>query len=312
MGESRPTLPRVLPKIADRVRVGTAGWSYPDWEGIVYPSPAPTRFDRLAWMARFTDIVEINATFYRAARRRDAASWVERVGHNPRFRFCAKLERVFTHETQREERSSERVFKDGLAPVAESGRLAALLVQFPYSFRNNRESRERLSRILTRFGEYPLAVELRHRSWITTDILAFLSARGVVLAGIDQPQVGQSVGPSLPLTGSFFYTRFHGRNTANWFRRGAGRDARYDYLYAAEEIGPWIERIGSAARQDVEGIVITNNHYRGQAAVNAVEIRQALAASPVPAPPSLIRTYPRLEKVARPLPEPGGGERRLF
>ena len=114
------------------------------------------------------------------------------------------------------------------------------------------------------------------------------------------------------MTGSLFYARFHGRNQADWFRKGAGRDARYDYLYSAEELAPWLGLIRSAARQNVRGIVIANNHYRGQAAVNAVEIRRALADAPVPAPPSRIRAHPRLEKGTCPLPERGPRERRLF
>jgi uncharacterized protein YecE (DUF72 family) len=309
-----PTLPRPTPVDPSQVRTGLAGWSYPDWEGIVYPADAPRRFDRLEWVARFVDVVEINSTFYRAPRRRDAAGWVQRVGSHPCFRFCAKLERVFTHDPRLQTAESERRFKDGIAPLAEGGLLYALLVQYPYSFHNTKENRRRLAQTLTRFGEFRLAVELRHRSWLASDILAFLSARGVALVGIDQPQVGQPVPASLPLTAPFFYVRLHGRNAAEWFRPGAGRDARYDYLYGPAELAPWIARIREAAGPEsaAEGVVIANNHFRGQAAANAVEIRGALTAGEVPAPAGLIRTYPRLSGSATPLPPPGGTTGQLF
>jgi uncharacterized protein YecE (DUF72 family) len=309
-----PALSRPEPVDPGQVRAGLAGWSYPDWEGIVYPPGAPRGFDRLEWVARFADVVEINSTFYRAPRRRDAAGWASRVAAHTRFRFCAKLERVFTHEPGLGTTDSERRFKEGIAPLADSGLLYALLVQYPYSFHNTGENRRRLARTLTRFGEYRLAVELRHRSWITSDILAFLSARGVALAGIDQPQVGQPVPASLPLTAPFFYVRLHGRNAADWFRPGAGRDARYDYLYEPAELAPWIKRIREAALSEsaAEGVVIANNHFRGQAAANAVEIRSALSGRKVPAPAELMAAYPRLSDSATPLPAPGGTSGRLF
>jgi uncharacterized protein YecE (DUF72 family) len=263
-------------------------------------------------MARFLDVVEINATFYRAARPADARAWVAATAHHPRFRFCAKLEQVFTHRPGPAPPGAESRFKAGIAPLVEAGRLAALLVQFPYSFKNTGSNRRHLAQVLTQFGDYRLAVELRHRTWLSADFLAFLGARGVAFVGIDQPQVGQPVPPSLPLTAAFFYARFHGRNVANWFRPGAGRDARYDYLYPPAELTPWVDRIRQAAAANVEGVVIANNHFRGQAVVNAVEIRSALATGKTQAPADLLRAYPRLEAVATPLPQPEGITPRLL
>ena len=194
------------------MRVGLAGWSYRDWQGIVYPAPAGRGFDRLDWIARFTDLVEINATFYRAARPRDAERWARTVERYPDFRFTAKLEKIFTHDAEGAGDAAERRYRDGLAPLVESGRLAAVLIQFPYSFHNIAANRRRLARLLNRFSDYPLTVEFRHRGWLTADLLAFLASRQVTLAGVDQPAVGQSVPPSLPLTGPFFYIRLHGRH----------------------------------------------------------------------------------------------------
>ncbi|MFQ5767853.1 MAG: DUF72 domain-containing protein [Acidobacteriota bacterium] len=284
------------------IMVGTAGWAYSDWEGIVYPEGSRSSLDRLAWMARFVDIMEINSTFYRAPRPGDVRSWVDRVKHRPGFRFSAKLERVFTHLSDPPPAGAETRFKKGIEPLAAAGRLAALLVQFPISFKNQPENRRRLARLLARFSEYPLAVEIRDRGWLDSRFMEFLTARGVALAGIDQPQIGASVGPSLPRTASFFYVRLHGRNSANWFRQEAGRDARYDYLYSPRELDPWLGWMKEAAAAGTPGVVIANNHYRGQAAVNAVEIRAALRKRKVKAPAPLIRTFPHLADVAESLP----------
>ena len=294
-----------------RVRVGLAGWSYQDWQGIVYP-PAADAGNHLEWIARFTDMVEINSTFYRPARARDAERWVRVVEPHENFRFTAKLDRVFTHQAADPGEEAERRYRDGLAPLAHAGRLAAVLLQFPYSFHNTSANRSRLARLLNRFGDYPLVVEWRHRSWQTPEMLAFLTARRVTLAGLDQPLLGLSIQPSLPLTGPFFYIRLHGRNTADWFRSEAGRDARYNYLYEPGELAPWVTRIRQAAAENLPGMVVANNHYRGQAAANVVEIRSALAGRKVPAPPDLIRTYPRLAAGASPLTLPGISSGRLF
>ena len=82
------------------VRVGPAGWSYKDWNGVVYPKPAPRGFDPLAYLAQYFDALEINSTFYRPQPAPVTHAWVERVAHNPRFRFTAKLLRRFTQRTQ--------------------------------------------------------------------------------------------------------------------------------------------------------------------------------------------------------------------
>ena len=90
------------------------------------------------------------------------------------------------------------------------------------------------------------------------------------------------------------YFRFHGRNYKNWFAEGAGRDARYDYLYPAEELSPWAAVIRNAAAQANTTHVILNNHFRGQAPANAFELAFLLSGKRPAAPERLRRAYPRL------------------
>src|SRR5256885_9585284 len=85
------------------VRVGPAGWSYKDWEGIAYPVPKPRGFDPLRYLACFFDTIEINSTYYRPATRKTGESWAQRVGEvdpGDRFKFTAKLWRRFTHDRE--------------------------------------------------------------------------------------------------------------------------------------------------------------------------------------------------------------------
>ena len=116
--------------------VGTSGWSYPDWKGIVYPQ-APGKLNELEYLSHYFDTVEINTTFYRPPNPAYCLKWLRDVQHNPRFKFTAKLWQRFTHErTQKWTPDEARLFKDGIAPLHKAGKLGVLLVQFPWAFPN--------------------------------------------------------------------------------------------------------------------------------------------------------------------------------
>jgi uncharacterized protein YecE (DUF72 family) len=276
-------------------RVGVAGWSYPDWDGIVYPRTPGV--DGLAFLARIFDTVEVNSSFYRVPSERTASSWARRARTNANFRFTLKLYRRFTHDRILD-RSDERSVKKSLAPLVDEGLFGALLAQFPWSFKNEPASRTYLTELLDRFREYPLVVEVRHASWSSEEFYSFLKTRGVGFCNVDQPLIGRSLGPTDRATGPVGYVRLHGRNYQDWFREDAGRDARYDYLYSKEELEPWIEKIAEVSEAASSTYVITNNHFRGQAVVNALQIRARIEGRKVPAPPSLLERYPVLESSA--------------
>lgn len=111
--------------------------------------------------------------------------------------------------------------------------------------------------------------------------------------GADQPTFKNSLEPSAIATAPIGYVRVHGRNFRDWFRAQAKRDDRYDYLYTAEELGPWAERVRSLAErpgtQDV--YVVTNNHFRGQATANAVMLASMVESRRQEAPSELVARY---------------------
>jgi uncharacterized protein YecE (DUF72 family) len=287
-------------------RVGVAGWSYPDWEGIVYPKTP--RFDGLSYLARFFDTLEINSSFYRIPAARTTSSWVKRVRANPEFRFTLKLYKGFTHE-RTATADDERLFAEALAPLNDAAVLGAVLLQFPWSFKNDPEGLDYLSATLERFARHPLVVEVRHASWNQPEFYSFLVERGVGFCNIDQPLIGRSLAPSDRATGPVGYVRLHGRNYRDWFREDAGRDARYDYLYSEEELDPWVEKISEVSGTASSTYVITNNHFRGQAVVNALQIRSRIEKRRVKAPGSLLEHYPVLASSVEPDSSP---EPRLF
>jgi uncharacterized protein YecE (DUF72 family) len=279
------------------IRVGPAGWSYQDWEGIVFPPKKGSKFDPLAYLADLFDTIELNNTFYRPPTPQMGKSWSKRVQSNPKFKFTAKLYRNFTHERQSLSETDEGAFKTGLEPLAESGRLGVLLLQFPYSFHDTEENRGYVQRLAGQFKEYPLVLEIRHASWDRASAYQFLREIQVGFCNLDQPQVSYSIGATKKVTSKTGYLRLHGRNVKEWFREGAGRDARYDYLYNEFEIFEITERIRQISKEAEETYVITNNHYRGQAVCNALEIKAKLGEKDVKIPAVLLEHYPQLQEL---------------
>jgi len=280
-------------------RIGPAGWSYKDWWGIVYPLPKPRGFNELSFLAKYFDTIEINVTFYRPLAAKTAAAWAERIEQNARFRFTAKLWRGFTHE-RNATLADEQEFKDGLAPLLEASRLGAVLLQFPWSFRNTQENRDYVARLRGRFQEYPLVLEVRHASWSEPGILDLLEQLDLGLCNIDQPLFKRSIQPSALTTSGVGYVRLHGRNYQSWFTENKHVGERYDYLYSIRELEPWLDRIKTVEQAAPDTYVVTNNHYLGKAVVNATEISSILKREPASAPAWLMDKYPELREFAAP------------
>lgn len=294
------------------VRIGTAGWSYKDWEGIFYPPGLEHRkIHHLEYLARFFDTAEINTSFYGPLKPELVKLWCRRVsGVNPRFLFTAKLYRAFTHSpiavmeptsaaSIRPTDEDEILTREGLDAVANEGRLGALLIQFPVSFKNTSLNREYLERLLRQFIEYPRVVEVRDSSWNNPDTLASFAHMNVGFCNIDQPQLGRSLAPTEHVTASVGYVRLHGRNYDQWFDSD-NRNDRYNYLYKERELEDWKDRITNVAEKAQTTYVITNNHFESKAGVNALELKAMISGRRVPAPPSLIQRYPELRKFADP------------
>lgn len=275
------------------IRIGPAGWAYQDWNGIVYPARKPKGFHPVTYLARYFDAIEINSSYYGAPRADSAKRWAESVSGNSAFRFTAKLYRSFTHE-RKPAPNDERDFKDGIAPLLEAGRLGALLLQFPWSFKNSSENRDYLRKIHRRFREYPLVLEVRHSSWTEPEIMDMLGELEIAICNIDQPLYSKSVKPDAAATSGIGYIRLHGKNYRNWFSKTALSHERYDYLYSAEELEPWVGRVQEVAGKTKDTYVISNNHYVGKAVVNALEIGALLSGRAVAAPEPLIARYPEM------------------
>jgi uncharacterized protein YecE (DUF72 family) len=318
MSPSRPIPsrhPRAAKRIADlaatakNVRVGPAGWSYPDWTGYVYPSRRSEGFHEASYLAEFFDTIEINTSFYQPLRPEHAEQWIDRVAANPRFVFTAKLWQRFTHDTTSATSGAtaadERAVRTGFDPLRNAGKLGAVLLQFPFSFHRTAETTSYLAEVLKRFADYPLVVELRHASWNSQETFDLLHKSNAGFCNIDQPIIGRSIGPSEATTSPIGYIRLHGRRYDTWFTDDATipTHERYNYLYSPEELAPWASRIRKVAEKARDVFVVTNNHYQGKSVVNALQLISILKRSKVNVPEPLRQHYPELEEIAATPPE---------
>jgi uncharacterized protein YecE (DUF72 family) len=288
---------------ATRCFVGPAGFSYADWEGIVYPTGlGPARLDTVA---RLFDLIEINTTFYGPLARATAEDWVARVRARAGFRFTVKLTRRFTHDDPKSWTLADRDdFADGIAPLAEAGLLGPILCQFPFFFEAGAASLVRLARIRKAFPERTLVLEVRDRSWIEEAQLRRVRELGYSFCNVDQPLAATSIPLGDLVTGPIGYLRLHGRNAPKWFDRKAAVHEKYDWLYSEPEVAAIVQTAARIRARTEELYVVANNHFAGKGPANALEIAQALTGACPEIPESLVRTYPRLARLSS---RPAGG-----
>ena len=305
------------------IRVGTSGWSYPTgkgtWNGIFYPEGAQRGrakkggLDELAFYAEHFDTVEVNSSFYRVPTVQTTKSWASRTPE--KFAFSLKLYQKFTHPEMFLEatgqdpadldRKDVDAFRAALDPLAQAGKLGALLAQFPASFKNEPTSLGYLEWLLQEFRDFPLAVELRHRSFSDHpgETLQLLGEHGAALVQIDEPKFRLSIRQDrLANVKTFYYMRLHGRNAAQWWKHEKSED-RYNYLYSASELEPIVEAAEEASRDVKKTYLYANNHFSAKSVAHAANIKQKLG-QPLDGeyPEAFVERYPGLKGLVRILP----------
>ncbi len=275
------------------VRIGTSGYSFPDWVGTVYPAGTrPGAF--LPAYAKLFDAVEINATYYRTPSPQTFARMVEKTPDG--FTFVVKVPRAMTHELTAFDRELEP-FREAIEPLAAAGRLGGLLAQFPYAFVPSDAARRHLERLARELGPgnagastgpgtaagsgagAPLQVEFRHDAWTSARTFELLHDLGIGFVNVDLPDLPHLPRPSAIATTRTGYVRLHGRNEKTWWSQEKGGD-RYDYLYSQAELEPWAERIERLAAETDVVYAFSNNCHLGQSVVNALQLGRQLGHAP--------------------------------
>lgn len=283
------------------IRVGPAGWSYADWEGRVYPAAKPPGFHALSFLARYFDTIEIDSTFYAMPRAEHAVRWAALVADRPAFRFLVKLNREFTHASDAAGGTKTEAWADlasefraGIDPLVRPRKLGAVLAQFSAGFRFGPDETRRLGRIRALLPGVPLVLEVRHASWFTPPALDAVRGLSYSLAYVDLPPAWNHPPDWHVPTGPTGYLRLHGRNSAQWFRREAERDDRYDYLYGRPELEALARKAERIEREHEETSVVANNHFAGKAVANAFELLSLLRGQAVAAPAEIVEAFPHL------------------
>ncbi len=266
-----------------KLYIGTSGWSYPGgegtWSGYFYPKG---KIDELSYYSQFFNTVEINSSFYSPPNPGYVSSWVGKAPEG--FLFTAKLWQKFTHPGMFKQATGGDavislkdidIFKSSIEPLARAGKLGALLAQFPPSFKNDKFGQQILQAVIKAFGNYRLAIELRHRSWSDDPGTAeLLAGSNTAWVQIDEPKFKFSVAQKLPLTSDMAYFRFHGRNAEDWWRGDS--ETRYRYLYSPEEIEALSRGVKGASRKTRLTFAFFNNHWQGYAPRNAISMIKSL------------------------------------
>jgi uncharacterized protein YecE (DUF72 family) len=299
-----------------RIRVGTASWTDPTMTaaGVFYPASADTAEERLGYYASRFPVVEVDATYYALPSRRLSELWVERTP--PDFVFDIKAHALLTGQPTETKRLPKAIrealpptlaskprlyakdfpgellaevwhqFADGLAPLAESGQLGAVFLQYPKWFFTSSENREAIREARTALEPYGLtvAVEFRNATWFNEKnaerTLRFLTDEKIPLVMVDGPQgFKSSVPPVVAATSpDLAVVRFHGRRTATWEdMKGRATVERFRYLYDEGELREWVPRVLEASGGAEDTHVLMNNCYANYGSTNARELAALLA-----------------------------------
>jgi uncharacterized protein YecE (DUF72 family) len=301
------------------LRIGTSGWNYPTgrgtWNGIFYPLPEDRErgFDELRFYSERFNTVEVNSTFYGQPRAHAALGWVKRTPAD--FEFAVKLYQKFTHPNMSIDpgpvtQADVDAFKGGIDPLAASGKLGPLLIQFPASFQRSREAIDYVMWLMKAFAGHALAVELRHRSWSDASNTAeLLDEHRAAWVQIDEPKFPSSIRQDLKGTlAELYYLRLHGRNAKEWWDHDESED-RYNYFYSAEELRPIANKVRDVLTMARPGQAVKkaylflNNHFSAQSVANAVTLKKMLD-EPISGrmPPELVDRFPDLAGIVSTLP----------
>ncbi|MEE9488461.1 MAG: DUF72 domain-containing protein [Candidatus Brocadiales bacterium] len=272
------------------IKLGTSGFSFDDWRGVVYP-PKIKKQDMLRYYERELGFrcLEINSTYYTLPSQKSMEGMLGKI--SPGFEFTVKAFRGMTHEIWEKDRKTlidnREVFEKflfSMAPLSESGSLACVLAQFPPWFRPNNVTLDYLKKFGERLEGIPVVVEFRNHAWHDDRTLEFLRRNSLGYCVVDEPRLPRLMPFNPRVTSSVGYFRLHGRNP-NWFN--VPTSVRYDYLYSEAELKEFLDAIHALEALTDSTFVFFNNCHAGSAVRNALMLREMLGISGKSGEPAL-------------------------
>jgi uncharacterized protein YecE (DUF72 family) len=290
------------------ILVGTASWTDPEFikAGWYPPEVKNDAAGRLRYYAERFPMVEVNATFYALPSLTTVGNWAARTPDG--FRFVVKAHQVisghhsdpsrlpaplrglpFAPDRRGRIARPSRELRDAvidtlleaLGPM--EAKLEAVLLQLPPSVVCGDAQRREVARIIERLAPVRVAVEFRHRSWVSDAererTMALLAARDAAYVCVDAPRidVASAMPPIVEVTcPELAYVRLHGRNGQTW--QGAGSVAeRFNYRYSADELREWVAPVTEMSARAEDVVVVFNNNADDFALRNAAEFRRMVS-----------------------------------
>ena len=290
--------------------VGTCSWTDRTLieESNFYPQNMNTAEERLRFYAQHFDTVEVDSTFYAFPSERNALLWVERTPSH--FLFNVKAFSLFTfhrtaleaippflqgdlNESLREKeylwasdlspswlREALLSFFSALHPLKEAKKIGYILFQFPPWFRLETHNLSYLEWLKENTGDFTIALEFRHRSWVMPQTLPrtlkFLKDLRYPLVCVDEPDLPWTIPPFFEWTSNIAVVRFHGRNREAWQTKNVPVVEKFRYLYNTDELQEWRDRIFAKLPKEGDVFLMFNNCYRDFAVRNALEMKTLL------------------------------------
>ena len=292
------------------IRVGTCSWTEKTLikSKDFYPKAAKSAEDRLRYYAAAFGTVEVDSAFYAIPGIGTTRLWDERTpqdfvmhikaygaltGHTVDVR---SLPRDARNELPLKEKGKTRVsvkepellivlagqLVEALKPLKESGKLGLIVFQYPPWFTYSNRNLDYILFCRKIMTPLELAVEFRHGSWLTQEqaetTFKFLKEHKITYVAADEPQMTTfATVPFLSrVTSDTAYFRFHGRNRANWFKRGKETADRYNYLYSDEELKELAGPVLDAGKEAKKTFAMFNNCYGSNAVRNAASLGELI------------------------------------
>jgi len=277
-----------------------------DW----YPRRTMSAEERLRYYASQFPLTEIDSTYYAPPAERQVALWAERTpdgfrfdvkayslltGHPTRPRSLwrdlregldpevAEKRNIYPHHLGPEAMDEAwRRFESALRPMHESGKLGAVLFQYPPWFSPRKDNRAEIEALRERLPDYRISVEFRSPRWMAEErdrerTLAMLEEHGLVFVSVDAPAVSDLPRVMAVTNPDLFLVRFHGRSDSTWNDTSGSAAERFRYEYSESELEELARPIAEHAEEARETHLLMNNCYRDYAVRNAAELREILA-----------------------------------
>lgn len=280
------------------LHLGVAGWDQPEFaDALSEPGTRPRH--PLTRLSEFVNHAEISSTFRQPLRPEIAGLYVRMAAARPDFQFSALLGRRFTHDRDLDP-CAVSAWKQGFFPLLRARRLGAVIMQFPWAFRFNRENRDFLIALRRQFHELPLAAEFRHESWQCDEAVTTMVNYRLSYVNIDQPRYFRAMPPSALLTSGVAVVRMHGRHCPEAFKEFHS-EPQGEFLYDLDQLLEWKPRIERLTRHAARTLVTWTNSANGAALVNSLQMGEILGATALLAPPALVAQHPAELAAFRPL-----------